>query len=516
MPPPAAAQRPDILLVVLDSVRADRTSPYGYAPAATPALAELAAEGSVFENAYANSNWTAPSLATILTGLRPFSHGLVGRLDSLAPGIPTAQALLSRAGYETAVFFTGLPGEDAYGLTRGFKSVVSAEGDRPMKQHADAALNWAAGLPPEKNFFILLHGNDAHYPYRCASGTAAAQAFPEVDSEFVRYFSTRSQADVPEQDLAKFKKAAAYRGNAAFLSRVSAAYDRCISRQDEALKGLLRGLNASGRPLLTIVTSDHGEMLGEHDLLGHGMGFFEPLVRVPLLLRFPGGPASVREAGLAEHADILPTVCAAAGLGCPSGLDGRNLAAPAPERPRRWAAAGHLRKTERPLALSAAFSQGKKKLVRNRANWQLYDLAADPRENVNLAAARPGEFFSMAASYLEFTGAGPVLARQPPEAKNGNCFRNPGAGAAKGGRFIFSPGPKDWKMSRNGFSAVYSSDGNISCLDQGGRRTMAAPCVPAAAALLNCVEDHRFVQKAPPPETAEKLKAALRAAGYLP
>ncbi len=145
-------RRPSVVLVILDAVRADRTSPYGYTRSSGTGLGKLAGEASVFENAYANSNWTGASVASILTGRRPFSHGLVSRINTLSEEIPTIQSVLALNGYETAAFFTGLPGEAAYGLSRGFGHIVASEGERPLSRHVAAALEWEKTLPPGKIF----------------------------------------------------------------------------------------------------------------------------------------------------------------------------------------------------------------------------------------------------------------------------------------------------------------------------------------------------------------------------
>ena len=420
-------RRPSVLLVILDSVRADRTSPYGYFKSATPALNKLAEQGIVFENAYANSNWTGASFASILTGKRPFSHGLVGVFDSLSQDARTIQSVLSQNGYKTAAFLAGVTGAPDYGLTRGFGHVIAAGGD-PMSRQVSAAIEWEKELPQEKDFFILIHGNDVHYPYHCSSADAVNNGeFPEVNGDFIGYYNGFPGWNLSQLDPSKWKEALSYKGNAHFLSAVSAAYDLCVSLEDGDILVLLRGLEAgSGRPLLVIITADHGENFGEHGRLGHGQDFFEPLVRVPLLIRFPDGRGGRRIPAIAEHVDLLPTICAAAGVACPAGLDGKDLAEVEKEtdKPRKWAAAGGGNKNSHSAdrIQSAAFSENGKKIMLVVGKWQLYDLAADPGETRDIAKERPDEFLKLASGYLAFSGAGRLVKAAMPEESGEDCF----------------------------------------------------------------------------------------------
>ncbi|MFH1618829.1 MAG: sulfatase [bacterium] len=425
-------RRPSVVLVILDAVRADRIGPYGYLQSTTPALNRFAKEAVVFENAYANSNWTGASIASMLTGRRPFSHGLLGHYDVLPESARTIQAVMSENGYETAAFFTGLPGEPQYGLSRGFDH-IEAESDCPMSRHVSEAIEWKRKLPPEKDFFILLHGNDAHNPYSCPGKVPGNKAeFPEVDGDFILYYNDSFPGwDLHNLDPVKWEKALSYRGNASFLSAVSDAYDRCVSREDGDISLLLHGLDGSGeRPLLVIITADHGELLGEHGFLGHGWQLFEPLVRIPLLIRFPGRPGGQRIRAVAEHVDLLPTICQVVGIACPGGLDGKDLpsAEEKADKPLKWSAAsggGRSGKNYRTVVRTAAFSDNGKKISLSNSQWKLFDLAADPGETRDVAGKRPAEFLKLASDYLVFSGAESVTNKAPyPEKNSGDCFQH--------------------------------------------------------------------------------------------
>ncbi|OGR74465.1 MAG: hypothetical protein A2089_07005 [Elusimicrobia bacterium GWD2_63_28] len=566
-----------MVLVVLDSVRADRTSPYGYLKSATPGLSRFAEEAVLFENTYAGSNWTGGSFASILTGKSPFAHGLLGLRDRLPADVPTMQSLLAGGGYETAAFLTGSAA--AYGLSRGFGHVAGGLSEVRMSSHVAAALAWRGGLPPEKDFFILLHGNDAHHPYDCPAGEAGRGGLPELGFDFFAYYNNTLPEgwDPARLDPAKWKKALSYREDAAFLAALSGAYDRCVTQLDGAVTSLLRGLEAEkNRPLLVIVTSDHGEFLGERGRLDHGWAFYEALARVPLLIRFPDGRGGRRLPALASHVDLLPTVCGAAGVACPAGLDGTDLASG--ERGgarRRWAAASGIRANSRTVATNAAYLEDGKKLFMLNRRWRLFDLAADPGEETDLSLERPAEFLRLAGSYLAFSGAGSVALRSPlPDERGKNCFpprlpspAPPGAAPCEAARFEafelarlgnpaaaaarlagadcpaetaavnkellrlysqayagmqhldfegyeFSTVPGRWGAAQGGYSVSYGAEGGLVC-EADGRPSLAAGCVPPAAALLSCLEKYRFDGKAGEPPPGGALERALRKAGYI-
>lgn len=574
----AAGRRPSVVLVVIDSLRADRISPYGYKKSSTPALGKFAGRAAIFENARANSNWTAPSFASILTGRRPFSHGLLGHGDSLPDGIPTLQSVLAAAGYETAAFLTGLPGRPEFGLTRGFGH-VEAESGASMKSHADAAAAWASALPADRDFFILLHGNDTHHPYRCYSGPGAPKAdYPEFNREFIRYYNGIPGWDLARLAPAVWERALSLKGDGRFLSSVSDSYDACVSLEDSALAGLLAGLGeAGGRPLLVIVTSDHGDLLGEHGLLGHEQEFFEPLARVPLMISYPGGEGGQRVSAPAEHVDILPAVCRAAALACPAGIDGREPGESAGAG-EGWAAAGGGGINHRKIVRNAAYSDGKIKISMRNGRWRLYDLAADPGETADAVYEKPAEFLKAASAYLSFSGAGSPGAIPPPPAENaGGCFEPfpslPDLPASAGGcalagleamRLVFSgryedafaglaisscpahdiqrqraalallrgaigeafPGgcgdcrftalPGSWKVEKGSFTVVYRGDSGLECRNSEGGQVSEPGCAAPAAEMLNCIEKYRFRENGGRGPRGESLENALRKAGYLP
>jgi arylsulfatase A-like enzyme len=572
-----APRRPSVVMVILDSVRADRTSPYGYVDSATPALSGLAEHAVVFENAYSNSNWTGAAIASILTGRRPFSHGLVGLFDHLPEGTTTLQSVLSRGGYETAASFSGLPAEPKYGLVSGFGRLLVPKNPFLMSSQVEAALEWEKGLPPEKDFFMLIHSDDTHWPYHCRPrpGSPAVE-LPKVDEEFISYYDDGFPAwDFNKLSPEKWRRALDYRKDPGFLPALSEAYDLCVSQADGALAELLDGLAAQKeRPLLVIVTADHGELLGDHGLIGHGRNFFEPLSRVPLVIAFPGMKGALRRAALAEHVDLLPTVCGAAGLRCPAGLDGKKLA-PAPDDAgarEKWAAAAGGSRT----VITSAFMDGRKKLMRVNMNWKLFDLAADPGEESDISEKEPAEFLRMAEGYLAVSGAKDLVRAVPaPAGDITGCLKPPvsrdyppGASQCERARvdalvqarernfaaaaatlegsgcppatiaadtdslklveqvivssprhfyqsYKFSAAPGLWKVEKDGISVSYDPENGLECRGPGDRPLVAKECVVPAAALLICVDEHRFPDKRADAARGHYIEDALRKAGYI-
>lgn len=561
----AAARRPSVVLVVLDSVRADRVGRPG---GPTPALDAYARTAAVFSNAYAGSNWTGGSFATMLTGRTPFEHGLLGLRDSLPPGLPTMQSVLSGAGYRTAAFPSGIA--DLFGFSRGFDLSSPAGNDALLRDRARDALAWVRSLPAGEDFFLLLHGNDAHRPYACPPGAPPPDALKDLGTDFFNYYNNAAPGpgEAGRTDPYKWRKVLALRGDAAFLGALAGSYDRCVAQLDGALGPLLAGLEGAGRPLLVIVTADHGEYLGEHGRLDHGWAFFDAVARVPLLLRFPGGVPRA-ESSLVSHLDLLPTVCAAARAACPPGLPGRDLAAPPGRAPARWASASGATINSRTEATNSAYLEGPLKLSMQGRRWRLADLVSDPGETGDLALSRPADFLRLAGAYLAFSGAAGVV----PPRLDGGCFRpaappaptggapscgaareeayalaragNAGAAAARlasagcppeaaaGDRealaligeamaaqrpelyadVAFRSGPGLWSASLSGYTVSFGAAG-LSCAKDGGPAAEAG-CVRPAAALLSCVEKFRFDGKAGRDPAAGRLGEALRRAGYI-
>ena len=371
----------NLLLVTLDTLRADRLGCYGRATAGTPALDALAARGVRFDQAQSAVPLTLPSHATILSGLQPPRHGLRdnGR-GSLPADVATLATRLSAAGYRTGAFVGAFVLDHRYGLARGFdlyddeipRRGSALEAERPGSEVVDRALAWLDDRPGVEGggvrvpFFAWLHLYDPHAPYEP----------PEP-------FRGRHPGDPYGGEVAAVD---------AQVARLLAALDR--RRETDRT--------------LVVVAGDHGESLGEHGELTHGLLLYQGTLRVPLLLAAPGilAPRVVREpVGLA---DVAPTVAALLGQPLAAAgsapLDGRDLSAAllAGEDPP---AADLYAESRYPATFGwsplLALRRGALKYVapttaQPPGGAELYDLAADPRESHDLRADRRRETADLA------------------------------------------------------------------------------------------------------------------------
>jgi choline-sulfatase len=291
---------PNVLLVTFDTTRADHIGAYGSEAAETPTLDRLAREGVVFEMALSPTPITLPSHASLLTGVDPTAHGVRDNgLFALPPEATLVSEVLRQRGWRTGAFVAAYVLDARFGLSQGFEVYrgVTATGfekrrfERTADRVVDEALAWIRSLPEGDPWFAWLHFYDPHQPYRPP---------------------------------------------APWSERLEHPYDGEIAFADSQLGRLLDALRADGRGghLLTVVTADHGEGLGEHDYwFAHGEYLSDPLVRIPLAIRRPGGPARVRE-DPASLVDVFPTILALAGVDPAPGYPGRDLLAATAESER--------------------------------------------------------------------------------------------------------------------------------------------------------------------------------------
>ena len=407
LPALAAAPGRSVVLVVNDTMRWDFPAPYG-GPARTPALDELASQGLVFEDARAPSPWTKPSVATLFTGLPPRRHGMLthpGRQrragqplgrplrssDVLGAGIPTLAGVLRDAGYRTGAFVANPWLDRRFGFARGFEHYDDAlarwgvAGSRVV----DAALAWVASLPPDRPFLLYVHTLDSHRPHPPVPWREIA-ARPELLEAPAGSLPPRAWQELRRAVRVEGAPPGARPRITPAVLRV--AYRLGVERFDRNLARLLRGLaeDPRGPGALVLVTSDHGEALFERGYGNHGNALFDEEIRIPLLLRMPGLPAARVPCPVGLE-DVFPTLCAALGLRCPSGLPGRSLLGPdlpgervrvaegVSGRPRNRAAAGRRFKLHR-------LPDGGPGAPRRSPPERFHDLVSDPAERIDLLA----------------------------------------------------------------------------------------------------------------------------------
>jgi arylsulfatase A-like enzyme len=273
----SGGERPrSILIVTLDTTRADRLGCYGRNGAETPVLDGLAARGARFERAYTTAPITLPAHASLLTGATPPHHGLRDNgIRALDPGVVTLAEVARAAGLRTGAFVSGFPLDSLFGLEQGFETYsddfgAAPDGGTRMQERRGgetvaAARAWLATLAADESFFLWVHLFDAHEPYQAPS--EFAQRFP------------------------------------------SDPYQAEIAYQDSVLGELLGALEAGGRSAdtLVVVTADHGEGLGEHGEETHALLLYDTTMRVPLVLAGPGVQARVC-AEPVSLIDVAPTL----------------------------------------------------------------------------------------------------------------------------------------------------------------------------------------------------------------
>lgn len=434
-----APGKPNVLLIVLDTVRADHLSLYGYDRRTAPNLERLAKRGVVFQEARSAAPWTLPSHASLFTGRWPLELG-VGDEQPLDRRYPTLAEYLAGHGYATAGFIANTYFCNSwYGLARGFAHYEDYYEENVMVSPAEALrctglgrwllrqlgtaynirsdnavtqktaerinhdfLRWL-DRNPGRRFFTFLNYMDAHDPY-------------VPPASFGRHFGRVPETPEDHETLHTWSKfirahAAAPKGErpARDVELIRDAYDDCLAYLDEQLGRLFEELDRRGLmdETLVILTSDHGEELGEHGLYGHGVSLYRPELRVPLLMVGPSGvPAGRTLSEPVSLRDVPATVVERLGLTQGSPFPGRTLA-------RAWDPAAFVSPTADDAILSTieiVAKRRKKLVIPGRApaycgpmasvvidgqvyirdaydREELYDLASDPGETENLAGS---------------------------------------------------------------------------------------------------------------------------------
>ncbi|HTM26436.1 MAG TPA: sulfatase-like hydrolase/transferase [Vicinamibacterales bacterium] len=366
----------NVLLVTIDTLRGDALSVYG-GQAHTPNIDAIAARGVRFDFAHAHAVLTRPSHASILTGLYPYEHGVRDHSGyRMKPGTATIATRLKQDGFATGAFVGGVPLAKTFGLDAGFdvyddrfgRSGSSSDftlAERPAGDVVAAALAWIGRQPGR--WFAWVHFFDPHAPY-----TPPAP----FDAEY---------AGRP------------YYGEIAYV--------------DQALGPLFDAVGRSSRPTFLVITSDHGEGLGDHGELTHGLFAYETTLRVPLILAQLGARTTAGTVSRfpARHIDLVPTLLDAVGIARPSGLQGRSLLTGA-SLPNEGDVASYFE------AMSAMLNRGWAPLsgvVAGRQKYidlpipELYDLDRDPSEKANLADQRADRRRVLEARLQDFHAAPP-------------------------------------------------------------------------------------------------------------
>jgi arylsulfatase A-like enzyme len=313
--------RPNVLLVSIDSLRADHLGSYGYARDTSPTIDRLAREGVLFETAISSAPWTIPAHATMLTGLPPEVHGVNSWLHRLGPEAYSVAEVMQGAGYDTAAFVSGPTVMAQYGFDQGFALFDESMAEPDRKRSArgttspglvalvDGFLERWSGSGRVAPFFVFLHMWDVHYDYA-------------PPAPYDRMFDPDYRGDVTADDFERNRRINA-RMARRDLEHVIALYDGEIRFTDDHLGRIVARLRGLGvlDDTIVVVTSDHGDEFFEHGWKGHAKTLFDEVIHVPLVIRYPRRIASgQRVAAQVRLMDIAPTILGLARVGAPDGF----------------------------------------------------------------------------------------------------------------------------------------------------------------------------------------------------
>ncbi len=374
----------NVLVYLTDTLRADRLRAYSESTRVeTPGLSAWARRAATFLGGHSQENWTKPSVATLLSGLYPWEHRATSE-DAQVPGsVELLSERLRGEGFHTGAFVANGFVSDRFGFDQGwgrFRNYVREGRPNLARFVAADVIEWLDAVPSDRAFFLYVHTIDPHVPYM-PPAEDLARYDPEPYTGVVDF--TRDRA------LLEKVKSGALRLNDRDRARLIALYEGEITYHDRHFASVIEALERRGLDDDTIVvfTADHGEELFDHGSVGHGHSVYEELIRVPLIVRWPGvTDGALRIDDAVGLVDVMPTVLEALGMPIPEELSGRSMGP---------LLAG--RSEGAPRATVTGFMEGWRTIVvgrykliqRTTSRWMLYDLAEDPGELRDLAAERP-------------------------------------------------------------------------------------------------------------------------------
>jgi arylsulfatase A-like enzyme len=366
--------RPNIILVIIDTLRADHLGCYGYERNTSPNLDSLAENGMRWSRFQAQAPWTLPSTASIFTGLSPRHHGTYRRTDAdhgLHAEVPTIPVLFTEAGYETFGIFNVVLLNPQHGFDRGFETYSCDDfGVYRAAETVDEFLSWLGGRQDERPYMAIIHIFDVHQPY-------------DPPSPFDTMFFADDTLETVGWEITEDGRIAHPERLRHYLSR----YDGGIAWVDSQLGRLFLDLRRTGQADSTIimVTADHGEEFLEWGWVGHGGNLYQEMLHVPLIISGPGIESGVTKDTPCGQFDILPTMLDICSIQTDCQFDGVSVLEHEETRSRVLPSSelmfpGHMLGAV-PLA-SVLIGDMKGVVTRSGSTdrYYMYDLAQDPHE----------------------------------------------------------------------------------------------------------------------------------------
>lgn len=383
-----ADRKTNLILISIDTLRADRLGCYGYDRPTSPAIDALAARGARFARAVTAASWTIPSHMTIFTGLPPTAHGVTLATQKLGDDVPTLAQVLLKHGYRTQAFTAGAYVSAKYGFDHGFELFDDEE--KPFATVLKRAEQAIESFSPDEPYFLFLHTFDVHCPY-------------DPPAEYAEPFETQP----PENRIDTHGKCGNPDYNHATLSpeqvqHISDRYDAGIRAADADLAQFIAFLDARHEldDTLVVLLSDHGEEFREHGRIGHGWTLFGETLMVPLVFVGPGVTPRVVEPRV-SLLDVMPTVLELLSVEGPA-MQGASLV-PLVEGNREQWTSPLFSERDQNVELRSIIRDRYHLIVRREpeGRW-LFDMEADPTEQTNLIGGRSRLAADMERELLEY------------------------------------------------------------------------------------------------------------------
>lgn len=418
----AAVKQTNVILISIDTLRADHVGCYGYQRPTSPTLDKLASQGLLFEDVTSTSPWTLPAHGSLLTGLYPNRHGLKSYNNRLPNDVVTLARVLRKHGFSTAAVVNSLYVSQRYGFNRGFDYFIYVKeiaNLRVPSRVGGEALKWLS-KNSGKPFFLFLHYFDVHGDYA---------SLPHYENQFVRRYQGIADGTISQLLRFRMGQVSLDQADAGHLIDL---YDAGIRQMDDGIAHLLWFLETKkllGNSLV-IITSDHGEEFLDHGGVLHSRTQYQELLHVPLIMWGPGIPRSKRLKNIVSLVDVMPTVLSLLGIPKPSLLDGFDLCPlwqnSAPQLPLRYLFAEGSKDSVIPYErnirhdIKRAVRHPRYKLHYDRLTkrTQLYDLQNDPQEKIDAAsehASLVDSMLSQLKSFMSINEIGPSLPPLSPE-----------------------------------------------------------------------------------------------------